>query len=338
MISNGFADLADSPTIVLSPHQHQFDPISSRAAHTCLYRPYKPLMPTKPWDQSSKHRMFPFPTPTQSKKRSHSDTASAEDVASEHRPKFPQPSRTAFVDVPASSGLSTTAASLSQSQVPQLGPTAQTSASMGDSSSEPTAESSVTASERLRGELSGDSTSKRQRTSPTDEDLINVGYLPTTTPGNSPTRPSRETTYEKQLPSLLGVGWTGIGNDPDTQSAWRGTARAIETMTRLDDIRILGINNARSACFASADSGWYLVWIDSMIGHFLSHSIEEAFEKARLMLQLALHPEDSPPTAETQPSASEGDIVSSLLDGTARKLEGKGHDPVDDADNEMDVD
>ena len=51
----GFNDLADSPTIVLSPHQHQFDPISSRAAHSIYYhQPRKPLMPTRYWDHPGK--------------------------------------------------------------------------------------------------------------------------------------------------------------------------------------------------------------------------------------------------------------------------------------------
>lgn len=46
----GFNDFSDSPVIILSPHQHQFDPIS-RAAHT-LYRPTtKPILPSKPWDR-----------------------------------------------------------------------------------------------------------------------------------------------------------------------------------------------------------------------------------------------------------------------------------------------
>lgn len=55
MLPLGFNDLAASPTIVMSPHQHQFDPISSRAAHSIYYHQHqKPLMPTRTWDHPSK--------------------------------------------------------------------------------------------------------------------------------------------------------------------------------------------------------------------------------------------------------------------------------------------
>ncbi len=56
MLPLSFSDLADSPTIVTSPHQHQFDPITSRAAHSIYYhqKSCKPLMPTRHWDHPSK--------------------------------------------------------------------------------------------------------------------------------------------------------------------------------------------------------------------------------------------------------------------------------------------
>ena len=61
MLPLSFSDLADSPTIISSPHQHQFDPITSRAAHSIYYHHQlrKPVMPTRYWDHPGR-QINPF--------------------------------------------------------------------------------------------------------------------------------------------------------------------------------------------------------------------------------------------------------------------------------------
>jgi len=55
---------------------------------------------------------------------------------------------------------------------------------------------------------------------------------------------------------LLGVGWTRIGSDPDTQAATRGWARYIENHYHLSDVDILlTIKTFEGACLVCARNG-----------------------------------------------------------------------------------
>lgn len=276
MIPLGFADLADAPTIILSPHQHQFDPISSRAAHSYTIPINKPIMPSKPWD----------PTPSraiQSSASKHVKKRSRDQVEDEEKPT----EKASMGPTPTPRVSPETG---HEHDVPMKDPTTGLGQAFGEKLNESLKERLV---DENKGNMEAkleeeprptaqrqDSGSKRQRRSsrsqPTGAGMSESLVL---TQMSVPPQPSSSTGPDYS--QLIGIGWIGHHGDPDTMSSWRGIARVFEQQLGLTDVEIIAMNEHSEACLVNAAEGYHSVPTVMENTRLLSTNREEAFLKLR---------------------------------------------------------
>ena len=265
MLPYSYTSLADAPTIVLSPHQHQFDPISSRAAHSYIMPVDKPMMPTKPWDAYGKQ--FPDDDNTKSsKKRTREE--------SEDPP--PQPD-TSMLDstMPDTSTLGSNAPSSNSSQsVPGVG-----SGTRMQSVTDTTWSSGVS--------TDMNSFTPAGASKPADTDTTGTGagkpHAPkrgraVTPPSLAPPPGASSVDYTQSI----GIGWSDGQGDPIRTEAWKGMAKWWGEQLGISNPLLVCMNHGRGQSLIKGDQGYYLVSDSLRTGCFLDKDIDAAFKEIRL--------------------------------------------------------
>ena len=251
MSSLHFGDFADSPSMILSPHQHQhsFEPVSSYTSSVQRYHSFKPFKPI----DSVQNPLFRFekmadqqpnPTPTGIKRKRDSF---------EGEPNMPFPQRP-------NPALSNT----SQAHAPPyiLPDTEDLLAQFTE-----TASSSSEPAESSRHKLPRRSTADTHSLTTTGPNNTIVS----TTPNPITTSP-----HIDQLSQLLGIGWTAVltNPDPDFQKAVRGWEKYIDNHYPLDEVAIQarskGLDNAFLVVARNQENlalrRWYLFREDLLVG------------------------------------------------------------------------
>ena len=161
---------------------------------------------------------------------------------------------------------------------------------------------------------------------------------------------------EADFAQLIGVGWTAIGSDPDTISAWRGIAKGIEERTGITGATVVAKNRNVDACLVSAREGYYLVRTGADRGVFIGQAPEEAFQKipsmlsqlsedcdadtegTSLILRAIIDLSDDSPDRKAVPSGVQNGLQMAPQDTSSPAMSNALSDTPDDSANSMDLD
>lgn len=246
-----FGDFADSPSMILSPHQHQhsFEPVSSYNHTVHRYHPFKPFKPIEPLQKPR----FRF-----------------EKMASQQPPTGIKRKRDSFDGEPNNPLPQPSVPNALQSMAPPYifpGTEELLAASSNMPQTPEASSSSSAAAENSRHKL------PRRSTADTHS-------LTTTGPSNTivSTAPNPITTSPQidQLTQLLGIGWTAVITcpDPDFQKAVRGWEKYIDNHYPLHGVAIQarskGLDNAFLVVARNQENvslrRWYLFREDLLVG------------------------------------------------------------------------
>jgi len=297
-------DFSDSSVIVLSPYQHQFDPIS-RAAHSLTslnYQSTKPIMPSRSWDNSINTN-----TPSTARKRGREPENPLDNI-----PSYLPPSRTpnisphdihgqgmALID-PMTENVTdaaTSGASLLQDRLNAVSQSQQ----VEESIETPQMPKEMPDSKRVRSSMS---TSVRD-------------FAGTLEAGNGSAIETGDDEVD-QYSEMLGIGWSKVSDDPDVLAAARGCARYIEKHYPLSNVEVKAKNTSNDMGLVKASGGWFLLPVDlskcRLIGRDWEHAMGNlkqnpiAFEEAEEMLAA-----ESPITGQGNGTNMASDMVSESM-------------------------
>lgn len=266
MLPIDFNDFSDSPTIILSPHQHQFDPIS-RAAHSYLHQSFIPIMPIKPWD--NRPNSVTSIKANFSRKRSNT----TEDLDEARLP----PTRTPAISPDAIHGAGmelidplTGVAKRAESQTGTWleGKLEQ---AFQDDSAEPRSSTL---------DLPGQSPKRKllRRDTSTSTGGTDGACDPS---GTSLT--GVENGDIDLYTQLLGVGWYKVKEDPDVLAATRGCVRYIENHYPLTEVEIISKSKGLDLVLAKSREGWYLFPESLSIGRRIARTWEDTLSNLRAL-------------------------------------------------------
>ena len=250
MSSLHFGDFGDSPSMILSSHQHQhsFEPVSSYNSSVQRYHSFKPFKPIEPvpkprfrFEKMADQR--PNPAPTGIKRKRDSCDGEANIL-------FPQRPHPSLSDASQSNAL------------PYILPHTEDLLAQFTE----TASSSSEAAESARHKL------PRRSTADTHS-LTTTG--PNNTIVSSAPNPITTSPHIDQLSQLLGIGWTAVltNPDPDFQKAVRGWEKYIDNHYPLDEVAIQarskGLDNAFLVVARNQENPslrrWYLFREDLLV-------------------------------------------------------------------------
>ena len=254
MHSLNFNDFSDSPVIILSPHQHQFDPIS-RAAHS-LYQPTtKPIMDRRPYDVpiAAEH----------ARKRSHDDLGAAQAVSTGL--EVPQAASTCPILEQSSSitmhGRDFRSRRETMSRTVVAG-------SAGTHIEEPINEVDVPASTTESSEDTPRRKITRQITA------VDVGAGDSLNDPDS--SPIADDIKIDEYARLLGIGWAMPGDESAVAAAMRGFHRFIENNFPLTNVKIAAQNKKDLLNLVQSVEGWFLFTDDLKAGQLLARKRAQA--------------------------------------------------------------
>ena len=246
---------ADSPVIVFSPHQHQFNPISC-AAHSLNLPQSKPVMDRRPYD-------IPLSNATAAK-RSHAEVDTKEKGVGFNAHATPTPMHSPEEG----SGLISrgSAISLHHPDSPLVHHPEPDPNSNGTNGTTPSPTDSPESSD-----------AHHKRKVSRHESVADVGDdAVAATPQASASRDNLD-----PFTVALGVGWRTPDQSVAAISARRGHATFIQNIHNLSNVSIAAVNVSNARVLVEAGDGWFLFDESLQTGRLLARDKDQALNNLR---------------------------------------------------------
>ena len=271
MLPLGYSDFANSPSILLRPHHHQFHPIE-RHNYLLQYQPFESVVPANfdpPFlgDEMNSPQAEPEPDHGTSltdtpKKRKYDDSTLLDDPP----------------DEPVSTSQTVNSPVGMQADLPHIDPftsAAPTAASQSGSFFEDKLQEGLAA--QMEGSTSNETETGEDmhvRKVPRREFSSSSGAVTGDGSSGAPRAGPAEPVVDDYTREL-GIGWTQTGNDPDVVAATRGFERYIINHYPLRSAKILLKSKSLDAYLVTTNEGFFLFREDLAQGRLVATTWEK---------------------------------------------------------------